>query len=112
VTDPASSASFTTNDWLLLAIICSPIAALCAWGVVRVRQARAAIRAALRNSGLELVRFHHRFLRLGPFWTRARTHVVYRVTVRDAHGRERTGWAQWGRAWLFSPDTLEFRWDE
>ena len=74
---------------------------------------RSAIRASLAQAGYEIVKMQYRLLRQGPlFWTTTRSQIVYRLIVRDAAGRQRTGWARWGRAWLFKAITLELRWDE
>ena len=109
---PAHPRPLTVYDWLLLTIICSPIAALYVWGVFRARRARAEIRDTLRASALEVVALKRQIFRLGPFFrTVSRGHMVYRVIVLDAAGHQRTGWARWGRTWLPEPDTLEFRWD-
>jgi hypothetical protein len=113
MTHPAHPAPFTISDWVLLAIICSPIAALYAVGIARMRHARSAVQLALRKSGFEIVRLKQRFLRQGPFFFHGyRSDIVYRVTARDAQGRERAGWARWGRIWVFGRDSLEVRWDE
>lgn len=110
---PAHPQPLTVYDWLLLALICSPIAALYVWGIFRGRRARAEIRATLRADGFDLVALNRRMFRLGPLYrTTTRSQMVYRVIVRDAAGRQRTGWARWGRTWLPRPDVLEFRWDE
>lgn len=103
---------FTTSDWMLLAVICSPIIGLLVWGVVRARRGRDAVRAAVGRSGLEIVRLKQRFVRLGPFFPPRRSDLVYRITARDPSGRERTGWALWRRRWAFSRDNLDLRWDE
>jgi hypothetical protein len=109
----ADHAPLTASDWLVLALICSPIAALWIWGVLRIRQARVAVRAALGGSGFQIVGLKRRFFRIGPFLPgRLRSGVVYRITARDATGRERKGWAAWGRSWAFTQDKLELRWDD
>lgn len=96
-----------------IASIVTMIFALYAWGLVRLRRARAAIRAELARSGYDIVEMQHRIVRLGPlFWTTTRSQVVYRIVVRDAAGRRRAGWTRWGRTWLMKPDTLELRWDD
>ena len=114
MTHAAHPQPLTMIDWLLLAGICSPIAALYAWGIFRLRRARAEIRDAIRQSGFDPVRMTQRWFLLGPFsfWTTSRGQIVYRLIVRDHTRRERTGWARWGRPWFFKPDTLELRWDD
>ena len=94
-------------------IVAAPVVAMVAWGVVRLRRGRAAIRASLERAGYRVVSMQHRIIRQGPlFWTTTRSQVVYRVVVSDADGRQRTGWARWGRRWLPNPDTLDLCWDE
>jgi hypothetical protein len=111
--DVSALQRLTPYEWLLVGVICSPIAALYAWGFIRVRRARADIRRAIRAEGMELLTMRQRWFRLGPlFWTTTRGQVVYRLTVRDSSGRSRTGWARWGRTWLPRADTLEIRWDD
>lgn len=109
----ADAQALTGTDALVLAVLLSPIAALYAWAIARVRRARADIRQNLSAAGYQVVELQRRLLRFGPFtWWSVRSHVVYRVRARDAEGRLRTVWARWGRTWLFSPDTLELRWDD
>src|SRR5262245_17103124 len=99
-------------DALLVALAVSPILLLLAWGVVRLRRGRSAVRAAIERGGYEVVRIEHRLLRQGPlFWTTTRSQSVYHIVARDANGRERTVWARWGRTWLLTPDSLELRWE-
>lgn len=106
----------TVADLFALAAIIAPIVVLLVWtGLARSRRARTEVRRALENSGYHIVRLDYRWLRQGPlFWSsNQHTHLVYRVVVHDAEGRERMGWARWGRTWLFNPpDKLEFRWDQ
>ena len=104
--------ALTSVDRALLLVIVTPIAALVLWGIVRLGQARTAIRASLEAEGLESLQVRRSF-RHGPFaGTTSRGHAVYRVAARDKSGRERRGWARWGRAWLTNPDVLEMRWEE
>ena len=99
-------------DTLIVVVIVMPIVALIAWGVVRRRHARKAVRAALEREGYVVVRLEHRAIRQGPLSaTTTRAQHVYRVVARDASGHERMAWARWGRTWLFAPDTLELHWD-
>jgi len=111
-THSAGPAPLTATDWIVLAVICSPIAALFAWGVVRARHGRAAVFNAVGRSGREIVRLEQRFVRLGPFFPPRRSDLVYRITAKEPSGRARTGWARWSRRWPFSRDTLDVRWDE
>ena len=99
-------------DLYVLAVVATPIALLVYWGLVRLRRGRAAVRAAIERDGLNVVRIERRVLRQGPlFWTTTGSQSVYRVVARDASGREHTAWARWGRTWLFTPDSLELRWE-
>ena len=102
----------SATDLVLLAVLVSPILLVSAWGVVRLRRGRLAVRAAIEREGYQIVRMEHRLIRQGPlFWTTTRSQSVYHVVARDASGREHTAWARWGRTWLFTPDTLELRWE-
>lgn len=104
---------FTPSDWIVLAIVLSPIAALWMWGVIRLRRAKRAIRDAVGVEGFDLIAMRQRWFRQGPFfWTSTRGQVIYRLTAQDASGRRRTGWARWGRTWLFRPDRLDLQWDD
>jgi hypothetical protein len=105
--------SFTPSDWILLALVVSPIIGLVIWGVVRLRRARRVIRDAVGIEGLRLVAMHRRWFRQGPFSrTATRSQVVYRLIAQDASGRGRNGWARWGRTWVARPDRLELEWDD
>jgi hypothetical protein len=93
--------------------VMSGIGSLVAWGVIRLRKARASIRASLARDGCSIRRMERRIIRQGPFGpTTTRSQVVYRVLVRDRTGRNRTVWARWGRSWLPESDQLEVRWEE
>ena len=50
-------------------------------------------------------------LAAGPFGTAA-NQSVFRFSVHEAAGGERTGWARWGRKWLLDSGALELKWDE
>jgi hypothetical protein len=84
-----------------------------AWHFSRKRDARQAIRAALRSAGYDVVEMRGRYWRTGPFslWNTSRLHFVFHVLARRAAGAERTVWARWGRRWFTSPDTLELSWE-
>jgi len=96
----------------LLLAAALPIA-IVAWGVVRLRRTRRTVCASLERDGYHIVRIERRVLRQGPlFWTSTPSQVVYRLTVLDTSGRQRTGWARWGRRWLPNPDALKLWWDQ
>jgi hypothetical protein len=98
-------------DLVILAVVLAPVAALCAWGFVRAGRARRAIREALARDGCGGVTLRQRLLPGGPFGWPSRGQIVYRFIARDRDGRERRGWARWGRRWVLEPDSLELRWD-
>jgi hypothetical protein len=110
---PARPTPITSSDFATLIVVAAPILAIMAWGLARVRRAHREVRAALDHGGYAVVGMEQRLFRLGPlFWTTTRGQIVYRLIVRDEGGRQRTGWARWGRTWLTKPDTLELRWDD
>jgi hypothetical protein len=110
---PAKPTPLAPADLTGLIVVVAPILVLVAWGLARVRRAHREVRAALDDGGYAVVRMEQRLFRLGPlFWTTARGQIVYRVIVCDNGGRQRSGWARWGRTWLTRPDTLELRWDD
>ncbi len=97
----------------VLAIPFIMLGAIVAWGILRLRRGRAAIRTALQQQGCKVLEMKRRIIRLGPFSrTTTRSQIVYRVLVHQADGRQRTIWARWGRTWLPKPDQLELAWDE
>lgn len=66
------------------------------------------------TNGYQLLNCEYQLFNQGPFfWTTARGQVVYRVTVREAQGRERAGWVRLGSWWwgLWS-DQVKVRWDD
>lgn len=65
------------------------------------------------DNHLTVVRKEARTLRRGPmFWSTAKGQTVYRITVREQHGMERSGWIRCGERWrgLYS-HKVEVRWD-
>ena len=88
------------------------VAAVLLWGVQQRSRARQEIRDEIERSGGKVVKMTYRHLRLGPFslWNSSRTQHVYRVLVQEPTGRERVGWARWGRRWYWNPDSLELKW--
>ncbi len=110
---PAHPGPLTFRELATLLLILSPIAAITIWGVVRARRGRAAVRAALSQDGLQIIRMRsHRFAWRSPFGIAHRGELIYRFCVRDLQGRERRGWACWGRKWILDSDTLQLRWDD
>lgn len=52
------------------------------------------------------------FLRGPMFWSTAKGQTVYRITVRDQNGIERSGWIRCGGRWTgLHSDKVEVRWD-
>ncbi len=87
---------------------------LMAWSLGQLRRARREIRRAIERCGCKVMKMNYRYFRLGPFsmWNSSRSQLVYRVVAREATGRERIVWAQWGRRWFWNRDTLEVKWED
>src|SRR5262245_24206470 len=66
------------------------------------------------ENGFMIVDRRLRHLFRGPFtWTTAEGQTVYRVTVVDSSGRERSGWVRCGSfAFGLLSDKIRVRWDE
>jgi hypothetical protein len=64
-------------------------------------------------NGLTIVAKEARgFLRGPMFWTTAKGQTVYRITVRDQRGSQRTGWIRCGGRWMgLYSDKVDVRWD-
>lgn len=111
----ASAGPWTTKDTMvfvsLAVVVGVPLLAL---SLIRIRRAGDRVRASLQKAGYDIVQIRYRFLRWGPYaWTtNQRSQIVYRVVVRDQGGRERQGWARWGRPWFWMDDKLELKWDD
>jgi hypothetical protein len=89
------------------------IVATLAWGVIRLRQGRAAIRSALERDGYSIITMRRSLFRQGPlFWSTTPSQIVYRVLVCESEGRQRYVWARWGRSWFPKPDGVDLRWDD
>jgi hypothetical protein len=76
-------------------------------------RSRALLKRWAKENGFEIIESSYRNHLKGPFfWTSSRGQTVYRVTVRDARGVERSGWVRCGAWWagLFS-DKVEVRWE-
>lgn len=66
------------------------------------------------ENGFRIVSSEHRNLVRGPFfWTTSKGQTVYRVTVEDATGRQRSGWVRCG-GWAMGllSDKVQVRWDD
>jgi hypothetical protein len=105
------------GDFIVLAVAWLGAIVLFGAGVVmRLRRSRAIVRGALERAGYDVLRMNYRYLRLGPLfslWNTSRAQDVYRVFVRErSTGVDQTVWARWGRSWIASPPTLEFRCDD
>lgn len=66
-----------------------------------------------RRNGWTILHSEARHLLTGPFFLRAaNSQQVYRVTVRDKHGKIRSGWVRCGGLWLgFFSSRAEVEWD-
>ncbi|HEX8911507.1 MAG TPA: hypothetical protein VF796_04035 [Humisphaera sp.] len=64
-------------------------------------------------NGYTLLSAEHRWLAQGPFWWRtSKNQSVYRISVRDAAGEVRTGWARCGGWFLgMMSDQVDVEWD-
>jgi hypothetical protein len=95
----------------LAVIVGLPVVAI---SLIRIRRAGEHVRASLQQAGYNVVRLQYRFLKWGPYsWTTNQgSQVVYRVLARGLDGRERRGWARWGRPWFWMADRLELHWDD
>jgi hypothetical protein len=82
-----------------------------AWHFSRSRQL---LEKWVVDNGYQLVHREYRSLRRGPFfWTTSRGQAVYYVVVRDALGKERSGWVRCGSWWLgLSSDKVEVAWED
>jgi uncharacterized protein (DUF58 family) len=87
---------------------------LMVWSWQQRKRAKKEIRSQIERSGCKAVKMNYRFFRAGPFslMNSSRSQHVYRVVVREATGRERIVWAQWGRRWFWNPITLELKWQD
>jgi hypothetical protein len=87
---------------------------LMVWARQQRKRAKSEIRSHIEKGGFKVIKMNSRFFRIGPFslLNSSRTQHVYRVVVREATGRERIVWAQWGRRWFWNPITLELKWQD
>lgn len=80
----------------------------------RSQRSESIIHTWARENGYEVISAERQFLWRGPFWLRSdKNQTVYRITVRDASGRTRRGWARCG-GWVFGlmSDTVTVEWDD
>lgn len=66
------------------------------------------------ENGFRLIESRYRWIARGPFfWTTSKSQAVYRITVEDAQGQRRTGWARCG-TWLGGlwSRRVDVRWDD
>ncbi len=97
---------------LLIVIWVGGILALTVWGYYRMFRSYSDVRKSLEQEGYRNVRLNLRLIRSGPFRGVRRSDVVFQVRALEASGRERSGWARWGRKSLTAPDTFELLWDD
>ena len=86
------------------------------WLLIRSR-AKAILDSWAIAGGFQILDFKKRYLiGTGPFkwWTNSRNQIIYWVSVRDAAGRERSGWVRCGSYWggVWFSNQAEVRWDE
>lgn len=61
---------------------------------------------------LRIVREERRLMWWGPFWLGTSGYqVIYRISVEDEAGRQRTGWVRVGNTWGTNWDRIKVRWD-
>lgn len=98
---------------ILIWFFAAGLVSLFVWGFRRRRRAFAEVRTELNGTGYRIEKLETRNFRQGPFLkSSGRSQFVFRFVVREATGRQRTGWARWGRTWLPEPDELEMKWDD
>jgi hypothetical protein len=97
--------------WIPLTIL------LMVLGVISLRRDASRLEAMIdswaRANNLTVLSKERRLLLMGPMiWRTGRTQRVFRIKVRDQHGRQRAGWVRCGGRWtgLYS-DQVEARWD-
>jgi hypothetical protein len=65
-----------------------------------------------RTNGFELVKMKINWFSFSPLIFASSRQEVYRISVRDHRGRERSGWAICGGFWLgFLVNKVEVEWD-
>jgi hypothetical protein len=66
------------------------------------------------KNGYQIISREYRHVFKGPFfWTSSRGQTVYRITVEDGQGNQRSGWARCG-GWFLGllSDNVSVRWDD
>ena len=66
------------------------------------------------ENGYRVVSAEQRWLQRGPFfWTTSKGQTVYRVTIEDVAGRQRSGYVRCG-SWMggLLSDKVQVRWDD
>ncbi len=92
-----------------------PIMTLVGYAIVwTFRRSRQMLTDWAARNEIELLDAQFRWLWRGPFfWSSSKNQTIYRITVMDADGRTRTGWAKCGSFWLgLFRDQVEVRWDD
>jgi hypothetical protein len=81
---------------------------------LHTHRSRSLLERWAERNGYQIIDADYRNLFRGPFfWTTAKGQTVYRVTVEDEAGIERSGWVRCGSQWLgLLSDRVEVRWDE
>jgi hypothetical protein len=93
---------------MLMAVL---IVASIAWQFSR---SKSILQSWADEHGLRLIDARYRWIARGPFfWTTSKSQTVYRITVEDAQGHRRTGWARCG-SWLGGlwSRRVDVRWDD
>jgi len=65
------------------------------------------------SNGFQLLESERREFLRGPFWGSSKSRAVYRVRVRDRHGRVMSGWVRCGD-WFCGrmEGQVDVKWDE
>ena len=99
------------SSYILIVIVIAVVAVISlAWQKSR---SEALIDGWARANGLIIVAKESRAFLRGPmFWTTSKGQTVYRITVRDQYGSQRTGWIRCGGRWMgLYSDKVDVRWD-
>jgi hypothetical protein len=108
-------ADFDAETLAITLVVIIPVAALIVLAVIwDHRRSQYLLRQWAERNDYRLVNVERRNFFRGPFfWNTSKGQVVYRVTVEDPVGNERSGYLRLGSwVWgLFSDEVTE-RWDE